>query len=170
MKNENTPVISFVARSGTGKTTLLEKVVARLKRDSLRIATIKHDAHRFEIDIPGKDSWRMAQAGADIVMIASAEKIAVIEKIEQEKELDELIAMIDKVDLILTEGFQISGKPRIEVFRSEVNSALLSEPRQLLAIASDQPWDIGVPCYDINDVEGIVSVIKAYMDDYGKKN
>ncbi|WP_019850058.1 molybdopterin-guanine dinucleotide biosynthesis protein B [Desulfitobacterium sp. PCE1] len=166
MLNANTPVISFVAPSGTGKTTLLERVVVKLKQSGLKIATIKHDAHRFDIDIPGKDSWKMAQAGADIVMIASAEKIAIIQKIDEEKELDDLISRIDKVDLILTEGFRISGKPKIEVHRSERSSELRSEPHELLAIASDITWQIGVPCYHIDDVDGVVETIMSYRETY----
>ncbi|MEL1136025.1 molybdopterin-guanine dinucleotide biosynthesis protein B [Desulfitobacterium sp. THU1] len=168
MMNDNTPVISFVAPSGTGKTTLLVKVVARLKQDGIKIATIKHDAHRFDMDVPGKDSWKMAQAGADIVMIASAEKIALIQKIDEEKELDDLISRIDKVDIILTEGFRISGKPKIEVHRCARSEHLISEPQELLAIASDKVWSIGVPCYHIEDVEGIVRAIKFYMETYNK--
>lgn len=170
MGNPCTPVISFVAdKSGSGKTTLLEKVIRRLKEDGIRLAVIKHDAHQFDMDKPGKDTWRFAQAGADIVAISSSQKVAIIEKVDEEKKLDEVIGMISGVDLILTEGFKGSDKPKIEVFRSEVHQQLLFKSNELLAIASDVKWDIGVPCYHIDDVEGIAREVKRYIECYHKK-
>jgi molybdopterin-guanine dinucleotide biosynthesis protein B len=166
MNNQRTPVISFVAKSGSGKTTLLEKVIRRLKEDGIKLAIIKHDAHQFDMDKPGKDTWRMAQAGADIIAISSPSKVAIIEKVDEEKKLDEVIAMISDVDLILTEGFKLSGKPKIEVFRSEVHRELLCDSNELLAVASDIEWNIGVPCYNIDDVVGIVGEVKRYMNNF----
>lgn len=165
MNNQNTPVISFVAKSGTGKTTLIEKVIPLLKASGFTVGVIKHDAHRFEIDKPGKDSWRMTKAGADSVLISSPEKVALIENIQEEKTLDELIAMLPEVNLILTEGFKHNNKPKIEIFRSEVSTELITEPKERLAIASDVIWEVGVPCYHINDVEGIVNEIMKYIVD-----
>ncbi|MDD4601239.1 Molybdopterin-guanine dinucleotide biosynthesis adapter protein [bioreactor metagenome] len=166
MANSRIPVISFVAKSGSGKTTLLEKVIRKLKEDGIRLAVIKHDAHEFDIDKPGKDTWRMAQAGADIVAISSPKKMAIIEKVNKEKTVDEVIAMISNVDLILTEGFKKGNKPKIEVLRSEVNRELLSDSRELLAIASDIEWDVGVPYYHLDDTDGIVAAIKQYMSNF----
>ena len=163
MNNRSTPAISFVAKSGSGKTTLLEKVIAKLKTENIKLAVIKHDAHQFEIDKPGKDTWKLAQAGADIVAISSPAKVAVIEKIADEKNLDEIIAMLSPVDLILTEGYKSGDKPKIEVFRSDAHKALLCSASELIAIASDVKWDIGVPCYDLNDIEGIVQEVLCYM-------
>ncbi len=170
MSNHNTPVITFAAKSGSGKTTLLEKVIVSLKTKGYKLAVIKHDAHRFDIDQPGKDSWRMSQAGADIVAISSPEKMAIIEKVDEEKSLDEVIAALPKVDIILTEGFKRSDKPKIEVFRSAVSQKLVCEPRELLAIASDIVWDIGVPCHHIDDVEGVVCVIIQYVNNFSKRH
>ncbi|MBU2702363.1 molybdopterin-guanine dinucleotide biosynthesis protein B [Sporomusaceae bacterium BoRhaA] len=160
------PVISIVAKSGTGKTTLLEKVIRKLKIDGIRLAVIKHDAHQFTMDQPGKDTWRLAQAGADVVAISSPHKMAMIEKVTTEKSLDEMIAMISGVDLILTEGFKRGDKPKIEVFRSTVHQELLCRPDELLAIASDVDWQVGVPCYPLEDITGITGVIKQYMEDF----
>ncbi|HZK56176.1 MAG TPA: molybdopterin-guanine dinucleotide biosynthesis protein B, partial [Desulfosporosinus sp.] len=157
VQNSSIPVISFVAaKSGSGKTTLMVKVIKELKAEGLKIATIKHDAHSFDMDKPGKDTWRMAEAGANIVAISSPKKLAIIEKVDDEKTLDEIIERISGVDLILTEGFKKGGKPSIEVFRSAVHRELLGEAVQRLAIASDIPWDIGVPCYHIDDVVSVV--------------
>ena len=105
-------VISVVAKSGSGKTTLLEKVIRSLKEKGIRLAVVKHDAHSFEMDKPGKDTWRHAQAGADIVSISSPEKFALIEKRDRELTLDEIVERIDGVDLIITEGFKRQNKPR----------------------------------------------------------
>jgi len=163
---ENIPVISFVAKSGTGKTTLLEKVTKELKRRGLRIAVIKH-AHEFEIDRPGKDSWRYAQAGADIVAVSSSDKFALIEKRQKERPLDEIISMISGVDLILTEGYKKEkNRPKIEVFRSEVSKALLSDLDELIAIVSDVGFDLGVPCYDLDDIASIADEIQKHMKHY----
>ncbi|HHW02083.1 MAG TPA: molybdopterin-guanine dinucleotide biosynthesis protein B [Thermoanaerobacterales bacterium] len=159
------PIISFVAKSGTGKTTLLEKVIKELKNRGLRIAVIKH-AHEFEIDHPGKDSWRHAQAGADIVAVSSEDKFALIEKRQKEMTLDEIASRISGVDLILTEGFKKEKTPKIEVFRSEVSSQLLSKPEELIAIASDVRLDLEVPCYDINDASGIAGEIQNYISNF----
>lgn len=168
MNNQNTPVISFVGKSGSGKTTLLEKIIPHLKAKGYRVAVIKHDAHRFDMDKPGKDTWRMSEAGADIVAISSPEKVAILEKVEEERILDEVIASLSKVDILLTEGYKRSNKPKIEVFRSEVNDELLCEPWELLAIASDIRWELGVPCCHIDDVEGILDEIIKYAEAFSK--
>lgn len=157
-------VISVVAKSGSGKTTLLEKVIRILKEKNIKLAVIKHDAHSFEMDKPGKDTWRHAQAGADIIAISSPEKFAMIEKRERELTLDEIVDRIEGVDLIITEGFKRQNKPKIEVFRSTAHSTLLCEPQELIAIASDIPWDIGVPCYHIDDATGIAEEIINFMN------
>ena len=165
-KNLYTPVISFVAKSGSGKTTLLEKVISIIKAKGYKLAVVKHDAHQFEMDHPGKDTWKMAQAGADVVAISSPEKVAIIEKVQEERTLDEVIDTLPEVDIILTEGFKRSNKPKIEVSRSDVSRELLCEPKELLAIASDISWENGVPCYSINDAEGIANVIIEYARNF----
>lgn len=163
---ENIPVISFVAKSGTGKTTLIEKVTKELKGRGLRIAVIKH-AHAFEIDRPGKDSWRYAQAGADIVAVSSSDKFAIIEKRQKEMSLDEIASRISGVDLILVEGYKKEkNRPKIEVFRSEVSKELLSDRKDLIAIVSDVKFDLGVPCYGLNDIASIADEIQKYMQHY----
>jgi molybdopterin-guanine dinucleotide biosynthesis protein B len=166
---KSTPVISFVGKSGSGKTTLLEKVVSRLKKDGIMVAVIKHDAHCFDMDKPGKDTWRMAQAGADVVAISSPEKVAVLARVAEEKSLDEVIAMIPEVDIVLTEGYKTGDKPKIEVFRSEAHHERLRGSNNLLAMASDIEWDdLGVPCYHIDDAEGVAGEVRKYLDHYCK--
>ncbi|NPV91622.1 MAG: molybdopterin-guanine dinucleotide biosynthesis protein B [Firmicutes bacterium] len=170
MQNQDTPVISFIGNSGSGKTTLLEQVVLRLKADGVRVAVIKHSFHGFEMDHPGRDSWRMTQAGADIVVISTSVKVAVIETVSEEKSLDEIIGALPRVDLILTEGYKREGRPAIEVYRSETGKELLTGAINRLAIASDVKWDVGVPCYHIDDVDGVVSEVKKYAARAGAVN
>ncbi len=153
------PVVSIVGKSDSGKTTLLEKLLRESKRRGWRTATIKHDVHGFEMDQPGKDTWRHAQAGADIVVISSPQKIAILESVLNDQPLDAVIARIRGVDLIFTEGYKRGNKPKIEVFRAAMHQELLCEPGELLAIASDVIFENGVPCYDLDDAEGLCDLI-----------
>lgn len=154
------PVVSIVGSgSNSGKTTLLEKVIRECKRRRWRVAVIKHDVHGFELDRPGKDSWRHAQAGADIVVLSSPDKRAFIEQVEEDTPLDELVKRIKGVDLIFTEGYKRGDKPKIEVFRSSVHDQLFCSPSELLAIVSDVKFDQGVPCFSLDDVQGICDLL-----------
>lgn len=153
------PVVAVVGKSDSGKTTLLEKILREAKRRGWRVATVKHDVHGFDMDKPGKDTWRHAQAGADLVVISSPSKIAVLEKVEADQPLDEVVKRVRGVDIIFTEGYKRSNKPKIEVFRSEVHKDLLCEPEELLAIASDVMFDNGVPCFGLDDAAGLCDLM-----------
>ena len=160
-KNQHIPVISIVGgKSNSGKTTLLEKIIREAKRRGWRVATLKHDVHGFEMDQPGKDTWRHAQAGADVVAISSPQKIAILEKVAEEQALDDVLARIKGVDVIFTEGYKHGNKPKIEVYRSEVHQALFSDPKELLAIASDVLFNNGIPCFSLDDAQGICDLIQ----------
>ncbi|MDO0825891.1 molybdopterin-guanine dinucleotide biosynthesis protein B [Desulfosporosinus nitroreducens] len=155
------PVISIVGgKSNSGKTTLLVKIIREAKRRGWRVATVKHDVHGFEMDQPGKDTWRHAQAGADIVAISSPHKIAILESVSEDQPLDAIIARIREVDVIFTEGYKKGNKPKIEVFRSAVHQELLTKPEELIAIASDVSFDNGIPCFGLDDAEGICDLIE----------
>jgi molybdopterin-guanine dinucleotide biosynthesis protein B len=154
------PVISVVGRSNVGKTTFLEKVVKELKDRGYRVAVIKHDTHGFEIDQPGKDSWRMTQAGSDVVVLSSAGKMAMIKKPDQELSLDQLAALVeDGVDIIISEGYKSADKPKIEVLRSGVSDKILSQDQELVALVTDQYFDLGVPQFTHDDVSGVVDLV-----------
>jgi molybdopterin-guanine dinucleotide biosynthesis protein B len=113
-------VVSFVGTSGTGKTTLIEGSVRELKKRGYRVAVIKHAHHGFEIDRPGKDTWRFAQAGSDMVLVSSPDRIAIIERVSEELWLPQLLTMIaDKVDIVLVEGYKWASKVKIEVSGTE---------------------------------------------------
>jgi molybdopterin-guanine dinucleotide biosynthesis protein B len=157
------PIVSIVGKSDSGKTTLIEKIVPELIRRGYRVITVKHDLHDFEIDREGKDSWRHKQAGAQGVIISSPRKVALIRNVDRDMSLEELRdAFGGDADLILSEGFKKDVQPKIEVFRKEEHAELLCTPEDnLIAIASNRPSDIGVPCLDIDDVKGIVDLIES---------
>ncbi|MDW7675923.1 MAG: molybdopterin-guanine dinucleotide biosynthesis protein B [Bacillota bacterium] len=154
------PVVSVVGKSNVGKTTLVEKLLRELKARNYKVATVKHDVHGFNIDIPGKDTWRHSEAGADIVIISSPAKVAMIKKVEEEMSLDDIAKTIEGVDLILTEGYKRGNKPKIEVFRQGVYDEILCSPDELIALATDKNFAIGVPCYGLDDAKGLVDRIE----------
>lgn len=155
------PVISFVGRSNCGKTTYLEKLLREMKRRGYKVAVIKHDTHGFEIDRPGKDTWRHAQAGADVVCISSPEKMALIQKVPRELTLEEVAAYIKDVDIIFTEGYKREGKRRIEVFRQEACDAPLCQPQELLAMVSDVKPYADVPQFDLEEPAALADFLAA---------
>jgi molybdopterin-guanine dinucleotide biosynthesis protein MobB len=164
-KPEALRTVSFVAKSGTGKTTLLEKVIVELKQRGWRVGAIKHDAHRFDIDHPGKDSFRLTAAGADTMLISSPEKLALVKRHDASPPIRALIATyFTDVDIVLTEGFKESDLPKIEVHRGERSTQLLcrgeiNDPT-LIAVASDVPLAVDVPLFDINDAAGVATFIE----------
>lgn len=158
------PILSITGKSRSGKTTLLEKIIPELKRRGYRIATVKHHSHLgFEIDVPGKDTWRHARAGSDHVVIASPNQIASIRKLDRELTLDEIASEISQVDIILTEGYKRAGKPAIEVVRAELGKELVADLGQLVAIACDTRLDIDIPQLDLNDPVAITEFIISYF-------
>ena len=155
------PVVSIVgSKSNSGKTTFLEKLIREAKRRSWKVATLKHDVHGFQMDQPGKDTWRHAQAGADVVAISSPQRIAVLENVAEDQPLDEVLKRIQGVDIIFTEGYKHGSKPKIEVFRSAVHQELFCKPEELLAIVSDVPWEMGIPCFELDDAAGICDLLE----------
>ncbi|HEY6011332.1 MAG TPA: molybdopterin-guanine dinucleotide biosynthesis protein B [Nitrospirota bacterium] len=155
-------VISFVARSsGSGKTTLIEKIVPLLKASGLRVAVIKHASKGFDLDRPGKDSWRFQNAGADMVLLASPERMALMKKLDAALPLSELERMVPDADIIIEEGFKREGKNRIEVFRLGVSDEgpISLTDGSILALVSDKPYDVRMPRFDINDAEGVAEFI-----------
>ena len=139
------PIVSIVGLSGVGKTTLLERLIPELKKRSYRVAIIKHDVHGFEIDKPGKDSWRFTQVGSDVMMISSPDKLAMIKKVDYDSTLPEMIRLVgDSADIILTEGFKQREAPKIEVHRKALGKEILCRPDELIALVTDEPLDLPV--------------------------
>lgn len=155
------PVVSIVGRSNSGKTTFLEKLIAELKQRGYRIAVIKHSGHDFEIDHPGKDSYRHAQAGADTVVITSAYKMAMVKRFEEEPSAQDVIAMIGPgYDLILTEGYKRGPFPKIEISRKAVSSKLITRESDLVAIVSDNLFALDLPHFALEDALGVANFIE----------
>ncbi len=154
------PILGFVAFSGTGKTTLLEQLIPHLRGHGVRVALLKHAHHDFDIDIPGKDSYRLRQAGAIQVMIASKRRWALITELEEEQDepqLAELLAHLDpqQFDLLLVEGFKHEAYPKIELQRQVLGKpALYPNDPHIIALACDTPQpQAPIPVLSINQVE-----------------
>ena len=158
--NTETPLISFVGTSGSGKTTLLEKVVRGLKLKGYRVAVIKHSHHDFEIDQPGKDTWRLAHAGSDIVAITSPNKIALIESVDEELTLTQVAALFgERVDIVLAEGYKNYSIPKIVVLSTEQTQEYVCREENTLAAVSARWSPLGVPQFDGKDIDNIVSLL-----------
>jgi len=155
----NIPVYSIVAFSGTGKTTLLEKLIPELKSRGLRVAVIKHDAHEFQIDREGKDTWRMTNAGADITAVTNASHAAVL--VNRPVSFDVLLSMITDVDIILTEGYKHGSWPKIALFRKASGNPLPISENGYFAIMSDTDTDVNAPCLPLDDIAGLTEMILA---------
>ncbi|MGE4266289.1 MAG: molybdopterin-guanine dinucleotide biosynthesis protein B [Deferribacterales bacterium] len=135
------PLVSFVGTSGCGKTTLIEKVIPLLTAKGYNVSTVKHDAHDFQMDKEGKDTWRHKKAGARAILISNKDKYAMICDVEKEKSIEELTALLpDYTDIIIAEGFKKELQKKIEVFRSGYSTKLqCAEDENLIAIATDMP-------------------------------
>lgn len=170
MLNAQVPVLGFVAASGTGKTTLLTQLIPILKQNGLRIGLIKHSHHNFEIDQPGKDSFRLRKAGASPVMLVSRYRRAIITELtpEQEPRLDDQLKQFDQseLDLILVEGFRAEKFPKIELHRPSLEQPLLypNDP-DIIAIATDAV--LKTPAYlvqlELNRPEMIAAFIQNHI-------
>ena len=168
----NIPVLGFAAYSGTGKTTLLKKIIPMLTQQGIRIGMIKHAHHQFEIDYPGKDSFELRKAGAQQMLIASSSRMALITELEtaQEPQLDYLISRLEQtsLDLILVEGFRQISYPKIELHRPSLGKPLLcQEDRSIIALASGAPTEIQpvIPLLDLNNPEQITAFIQTEILD-----
>ena len=153
-------IISVVGKTNSGKTTLIEKIIPELKKRGYKVGAIKHDVHQFEIDYEGKDTWRMTQAGAETVVIASDKKMGMVKRLNSEYTLDKIAEwLFPDVDIVITEGYKKQNKPKIEVNRKEVGGELLCSPDELLCIVSDRKFDIGVKCFGLDEISAITDII-----------
>jgi len=144
------PAIAFIARSGTGKTTLVEGLIRELTARGLRVGALKHDAHNFEIDSPGKDSRRFTEAGAEVMVLVSDDTVAVVKKPQKPEKLDSMLhKWFNDVDLVLVEGYKTSDLPKIEIQRAALAQPLLSRGERhdpnLVAVVSDIDQELDVP-------------------------
>ena len=169
-------VVAFAGYSGSGKTTLIERLIPALKARGLRVSVVKHAHHRFDIDHPGKDTFRHRQAGAFEVVVASDRRLALMREFEQPSELTvhQLIAeLYEGVDWVLVEGFKASDLLKIEVWRAPSkdylgNEALYMEDDFIVAIATDAPDQLPHetlrPVFDINNAEAVADYLVATQE------
>jgi molybdopterin-guanine dinucleotide biosynthesis protein B len=137
-------------------------VIKELRRRGYRVAVIKHDTHGFEVDVPGTDSYRFREMGAEVVGISSPDKYVWVAGTDDERPLGELVRQIrEPVDLVLTEGFKRQDAPKIEVSRSGRSMELVSTPDELIGITSDHPFpDYPVPQFALDDFAGLADLVE----------
>ncbi len=155
-------IIGIAGWSGAGKTTLLTRVIPLLVARGLRVSTIKHAHHAFDIDQPGKDSHTHRAAGATEVLISSANRFALIHELRGAPELTlhTLLGKLSAVDLVLVEGFKREAHPKLEVYRAVVGKPLLaSDDPNIVAIASDAPLAARVPVVSLDDPQAVADVL-----------
>lgn len=169
------PLLGFSAFSGTGKTSLLKQLLPRLKQLGYRVGVIKHAHHKFDIDIPGKDSYEIRKAGAEQMLIASSKLVALMHTKQQESEprLTELLPRLEQqqLDLILVEGFKQEAIPKIELHRPTLGKPLLyQDDDNIVAIASDETLTLtrDIKQLDLNDYDAIISFIQQHMTNWTK--
>lgn len=161
-------VFGVVGWKNNGKTTLVERLVAHLTAAGYRVSTVKHAHHEVDLDQPGKDTWRHREAGAEEVVLATARRWAVIHELRgaPEPSLDELLAKMTPVDLVLVEGFKRCGHPKLEVHRRERGTPLLAvEDPSIVAIATDETLaEIARPQFPLDDIPAIADFVLQHAD------
>ncbi len=157
------PIVCLVGASDSGKTTFLERLIPELSSRGYRVGTIKHDAHGFDMDREGKDTWRHRRAGASTIAISSPTQVATIRGTAVELELSEVVARYFWAeDLVLAEGFKRSHFPKIEIFRKAIEPApICAAEDNLLAFVTDDPLQTDVPVYGFESVREVADLIES---------
>ncbi len=157
-------VIGLAGWSGAGKTTLLTRLIPHWIAQGLHVSTIKHAHHAFDVDTPGKDSWRHRQAGASEVLVSSSHRFALMHELrgEREPELPELVARLKPVDLVIVEGFKRAPHRKIEIYRAALGKPLLHpDDPAIVGIACDPRMDAALPTAHLDDIESIAAMALA---------
>jgi molybdopterin-guanine dinucleotide biosynthesis protein B len=152
----------FAGWSGSGKTTLIEKLIPLFVKRGLRVSLIKHAHHTFDVDVPGKDSYRHRHAGASEVLVTSSRRWVLMHELrgEQEPSFEEQLKRISPCDLLIVEGFKHAPIPKLEVWRAETGEGLLHpKDPHIVAVASDARIDTRLPLLDLNDAGAIAAFI-----------
>jgi molybdopterin-guanine dinucleotide biosynthesis protein B len=159
-------VFGFTGTSGSGKTTLVEQVIPRLIARGWKVSLIKHAHHGFDLDTPGKDSYRHRQAGCGEVMVTCGSRWALMHELREEAEptLAQHLARFAPCDLVLVEGFKQEAIPKIEVYRAANGKApLYPENPHIVAVATDSPVHTALPVLDVNDAEAVAAFVMDYF-------
>jgi molybdopterin-guanine dinucleotide biosynthesis protein B len=158
-------VIGIAGWSGAGKTTLLAKLIPRLTARGVRVSTVKHAHHAFDVDKPGKDSHTHRVAGATEVLVSSANRWALVHELRgaTEPSLPDLLAKLAPVDLVIVEGFKHGAHPKLEVYRAEVGKPpLYPDDPHIVAVASDAPVAARVPSVKLDDLDAVADLMLAH--------
>lgn len=158
-------IFGIVGLSNSGKTTLIERLIPILRLKGLNIGTLKHDAHGFDIDKPGKDTWRHREAGAEAVVISGPDMVAVLRRTRESQDAVDLIEryMAD-LDLVLVEGFKRYAFPKLEVVRAANSREPVCAPGELSALVSDLSFpDLALPVFGLDDTHAIADHIEACL-------
>lgn len=158
------PIVSFVGHSGSGKTTFIEKLIPQLNDYSLKVATIKHHMHDFEMDKPGKDTWRHKKAGAVATIISSPTQIGMVMDTDYDRQPAELAQYLGFADLIITEGYKQGPHHKIEVYRPTATGdrdLICRHDPNLLAIVSDIEITTEVPRFALDDIKGVAALLES---------
>jgi molybdopterin-guanine dinucleotide biosynthesis protein B len=162
-------LIGFAGWSGAGKTTLLQRLVPALTGRGMRVSTLKHAHHAFDVDQPGKDSYLHRQAGATEVLVASAARWALMHELRgaPEPELPELLAHMTPVDVVLVEGFKRGAHRKIEVHRAANGKPLLHPgDGSIVALAADPPMAAAIPCVALGNIEAVAALVLRHAQDW----
>lgn len=160
-------IYGVVGWKNAGKTGLMERLVAEITTRGFSVSTVKHAHHAFDVDHPGKDSYRHRVAGATEVLLASRKRVALMHELrdEDEPKLDALLAKLSPVDLVLIEGYKRDTHPKIEAHRQETGNPLIApEDPSIRAVASDTALDLKLPVFDLNDTATIADFILNEVD------
>jgi molybdopterin-guanine dinucleotide biosynthesis protein B len=155
-------VIGLAGWSGAGKTTLLTRAIPHLLKDGLRVSVIKHAHHAFDVDVPGKDSWKHREAGASEVLVSSSQRWALMHELRgaAEPRLPELLAKMSRVDLVVVEGFKREPHRKIEVYRAANEKPLLfPDDPGIVGIATDTAVETTLPTAHLDDIEAVAAMM-----------
>ena len=159
-------IIGIAGYSGSGKTTLIEKLVPLFVAEGLRVSLVKHAHHEFDVDHPGKDSWRHRQAGCTEVLVGSSKRWALLHELRTEGEpsLPDLLAHLSPCDVVIVEGFKNAAIPKVEVHRRAADAPLLHvDDTHVIAVATDEPLEANVPQFNLDDVHGVARFIIGHL-------
>jgi molybdopterin-guanine dinucleotide biosynthesis adapter protein len=159
-------IFGFAGWSGSGKTTLIEQLIPRFVQRGLKVSLIKHAHHTFDVDQPGKDSYRHRHAGASEILVTSSRRWVLMHELRgaHEPSFDEQVQRLSPCDLLLVEGFKFAPIPKLEVWRAETGEPLLhpNDPH-IVAVASDTKVETRLPLLNLNDADGIAEFILAKL-------
>lgn len=155
------PIFSFIGESKVGKTSILEKIIEELKNRGYRVGVIKHTHHQdFEVDIPGKDSWRFQRAGADSVVLSSSSKIFLVKRLDRELTLEEIVnEYLSDADIILTEGYKESEYPKIWIISGKEKHNF-EKSKDIIAVICKKKIKTDIIQFEANDIVQIVDFLK----------